>query len=381
MLLFPKHIAFCVLAVVGVIFLPSCRDARRETSSPDTQSHPLSLRYATHFGVEETSYGYLATVYAGGSDQQVTFRYALVRGDSAQVPDDACKINIPVERLGTNSGTLFGFLELLGVMDKMVATCDAKFIFSDEIRGKVSRGDIISLGSSFDINGERLLFAHPDVLFLSDLRDDPHANVCPVVHNFEWKESSALARTEWIKFISLFFDRYAMADSIFQTIEQRYVDLKEMVDTVQARPTLFSAGSYGDTWYMTGGEGFMSKLYQDAGGNYLLADTMVPTVTCGTEWLLAHYSEADFWMNCGTVRLEDLDPRLSQMKSYKNGNLFHFQKREKTTDGLHITDFYESAVARPDVVLADLISVLHPEVMPEHETVYLGRCVKSGEGR
>ena len=174
MLLFPKHIAFCVLVVVGVIFLPSCRDARRGTSSPDTQSHPLSLRYATHFGVEETSYGYLATIYAGGSDQQVTFRYALVRGDSAQVPDDACRIKIPVERLGTNSGTLFGFLELLGVMDKMVATCDAKFIFSDEIRGKVSRGDIISLGSSFDINGERLLFAHPDVLFLSDLRDDPH---------------------------------------------------------------------------------------------------------------------------------------------------------------------------------------------------------------
>ena len=125
----------------------------------------------------------------------------------------------------------------------------------------------------------------------------------------------------------------------------------------------------------------MSKMYEDAGGDYLLADTMVPTVTCGTEWLLAQYADADYWMNCGTTRLEELDPRLHQMKSYKSGNIYHFQKRERRVENMNISDFYESAVAQPDVVLEDLISVLHPALLPHHETIYLGRCGDNEERR
>ena len=38
-----------------------------------------------------------------------------------------------------------------------------------------------------------------------------------------------------------------------------------------------------------------------------------------------------------------------------------------------MTDFYESAVAHPDVVLADVVSVLHPHLMPGYESVYLDK--------
>lgn len=382
MVILKKYGFLCTLLVIGCLFsLSSCRDEKRGVVSDDVQLRSLPLQYATHFHVEEAPFGYVATIYAGEEDSNVSFRYALVRDDSYRLPEDARKINIPIDRMGTNSGTLFEFLRLLGVLNKVVATCDVNYLYSDDVREKVRRGDIVPLGSSFDINAEKVLVAHPDVLFLSDLRDDPHTDACPVVHNFEWKEPSALARAEWIKFISLFFDKYAVADSIFQTIEQRYMDLKKLTDTVRVRPTVFAAGMYGDTWYLTGGKGFMSKLYEDAGGTYLLSDTLVPTVTCGTEWLLAQYAEADFWMNCGMVRKVDLDPRLRQMKSYKNDNVYHFQKREKLLDGIHITDFYESAVAQPDVLLSDLISIFHPELLPNCPTVYIGRCESEGDRR
>ena len=33
-------------------------------------------------------------------------------------------------------------------------------------------------------------------------------------------------------------------------------------------------------------------------------------------------------------------------------------------------DYYETAAADPDVVLADLIKILHPDLLPDHTLVY-----------
>jgi iron complex transport system substrate-binding protein len=36
-------------------------------------------------------------------------------------------------------------------------------------------------------------------------------------------------------------------------------------------------------------------------------------------------------------------------------------------------DFWESGAARPDLVLSDLIHVMHPELLPDHDLVYYRR--------
>jgi len=33
-------------------------------------------------------------------------------------------------------------------------------------------------------------------------------------------------------------------------------------------------------------------------------------------------------------------------------------------------DYYESGVANPDKILADLVAIFHPELMPEHDFYY-----------
>lgn len=371
---FHRFSHFVALLWLGGLFFSACGEVDGKKARSSVHGENIDLRYASFFDVTEEPYGYRATIFPNGKAQPDSIVYDLYRDDSFRSGDASIAIHVPIRRLGTNSGTLFEFLRLLGVSDRLVATCDSKYVFSDEIRERIAQGDIIPLGSSFDMNAENVLIAHLDVLMLSDWRDDPHTDVCPLVRNLEWKESSVLARAEWVKFFSLFFDEYAKGDSVFSAIEQRYLDLKGMTDTLSVRPTVFSAGNFGDTWYLTGGEGYMSKLYEDAGGTYLLSDTLVPTVTCGIEWLLEHFSGADFWMNCGMGRLQDIDPRLLHMKSVQEGKVFHFEKRKKRVDGMNITDFYETAVARPDVVLADVISVLHPELLPKYKSFYLGRC-------
>lgn len=366
-ILFVPFIFFCLIMV-------SCGGFKQDRMDNLCSARTLPLHEASCFSVSVTDFGYLAIVYVEKGDEMDSIVYALTRSDSFLLPEYARRVRIPVSRVATNSGTTFEFFRLLGVSDSIVATCGAKYLYSEEMRRRVEEGSVISLGSSFDINAENLLAAHPDVLFLSDLRDSPSVEVCPCIYNLEWKEPSGLGRTEWIKFFSLFFDRFELADSIYDSIAGRYMKLKAQVDSVPNRPTLFAAGCFGDTWYMTGGKGYMATMYRDAGADFLLSNTLVSTVTCGTEWLLANYSEADFWMNCGTPRLSDIDERLHSMKSYRSGEVFHFEKRCNVTEGMNISDFYESAVARPDVVLADLVSVIHPELLPEYEPVYLGRC-------
>ena len=34
------------------------------------------------------------------------------------------------------------------------------------------------------------------------------------------------------------------------------------------------------------------------------------------------------------------------------------------------SDYYESAVVRPDLVLADLVAIVHPDKMPGHKFYY-----------
>ncbi len=367
---------FCVLLV------HSCGFQGSDALSGHVASHPIQLRYATRFSVDETDFGYLAKIYIEEGDKMDSVVYGLTRCDSSVLPEYAIRVSIPVRRVATNSGTLFEFLRLLEAEDCLVATCGSKYLYSKNLRDRLEQGTISSLGSSFDINAENLLAARPDVLFLSDLRDAPSVSVCPNVYNLEWKECSGLARTEWIKFFALFVDKLKMADSLYDGISDRYALLKSRVDSMTTeRPTLFAAGSFGDTWYMTGGKGYMASMYRDAGADFLLSDTLVSTVTCGTEWLLANCSEADFWMNSGTFRLSDIDERLRVMKAYRSGNVFHFEKRSRSSEGMNISDFYESAVACPDVVLADLVSVIHPGLLPDYEPVYLGRCEATNNER
>jgi iron complex transport system substrate-binding protein len=68
------------------------------------------------------------------------------------------------------------------------------------------------------------------------------------------------------------------------------------------------------------------------------------------------------------------DDRLMHLKSVKNGNVYHFMKRSKTNGGIGISDFYESAVAHPDIILADVISIVHPQLLPSYESVYANKC-------
>ncbi|MEQ9231691.1 MAG: iron ABC transporter substrate-binding protein, partial [Cyclobacteriaceae bacterium] len=52
---------------------------------------------------------------------------------------------------------------------------------------------------------------------------------------------------------------------------------------------------------------------------------------------------------------------------FRDDKVFNYSKRRSPTGGF---DFFESGYARPDLVLADLIKILHPELLPDYDMVY-----------
>lgn len=334
----------------------------------------LDLKYAENFSVQIFDWGYrvdLGRGVQGGHHVVELVRDSFYDGQS--LVEGVVRILIPIKRCALNSSTYLEFICLLQEVSSLVGLCNAEYLYNEIFYQLVRSGEVIQLGSSMQVNEERLLLADPQVLFLSDARESLATDVCPILVCSEWQERTALGRAEWIKFFSLFYDKLSMADSLFDATEQRYMEVKSLAKKDTIRPTVFAAAEFGGTWYLTGGKGYMRSIYEDANADFLLKDSLTGTITTGLEWVLANFHEADFWMNCQKSERTDLDERLSIMKAYKDGNVFHFNKRSVKRPEAVISDFYESAVAHPDRLLKDVVSVIHPSVLEEYETVYLGR--------
>ncbi|MCA9920565.1 MAG: iron ABC transporter substrate-binding protein, partial [Anaerolineales bacterium] len=76
-------------------------------------------------------------------------------------------------------------------------------------------------------------------------------------------------------------------------------------------------------------------------------------------------------INLGFVStLADLaasDERFADFAAFQNGTVYNYDLRTNEFGG---NDFFESAAANPHWVLADLIKIFHPELVPDHEFVY-----------
>ncbi|MDO9035629.1 MAG: ABC transporter substrate-binding protein, partial [Methanoregula sp.] len=80
---------------------------------------------------------------------------------------------------------------------------------------------------------------------------------------------------------------------------------------------------------------------------------------------------AEFFINIGmTGGVEDLlagDPRYVKFDAVKKGRIYHFDARSNELGAL---DYWQSGVVHPDIILADLVKILHPDLIPGHELYY-----------
>jgi iron complex transport system substrate-binding protein len=288
---------------------------------------------------------------------------------------------VPVQQIATMSTSYLPFLDMYGLLDRLVAVDDVTYVNNPAVLAMAEAGTLVQIGYGAGVNVEQILDLAPD-LVMTYGSGSPEYDAHPVLLNAglkvavnaEWLETSPLGRAEWGKFIALFFNKEATAESTFADTVARYEDLKAKAAAAE-KPTVLTDSEYQGSWYVAGGRSFTAQLLADAGAAYLWADDeSTGSIPVAFEAVFDKAAAADFWLNVGFVNsLEEMkaaDERYTDFAAFQKGNVWNNNKRQNANGG---NDYYESAVAQPDAVLADLIAIFHPELMPEHAFVYYQR--------
>ncbi len=362
------------LLPLGLIFLCSALFGHAD------EGHPLPLDYAQNFELVEYPTHTLLTVRNLFLNSKSSHRYALVPREAPlpDLPKNVKVIRTPVRRVVVMETVYIGYMDALDQLAPIVGAATVDFISQPEIRERTDRGEIQSIQIGQSLNIESLLLLQPD-LILTSISGDPTFDVppklirsgLPVVITAGYMERHPLARAEWIKFIAPFFEASEKADTVFSESARRYEALTEMA-AADSRPTVFCGAPYSGSWYVPGGDSFIARAIRDAGGHYLWSDnTSQGGIPLDTERVFIKAAEADYWIHPSFYRtLDELlgaDDRFDKFRPTQIDQVYNNTKQVGDNGGNNI---WERGIVHPEEVLADLIHIFHPELLPEHELIY-----------
>lgn len=371
--------------ILSLVIITSCKQRGEITQKEKahyTKFESLQVKYAKGFTVDYYSGFKVITIKDRIDNSKVFIQYVVLsKGKKAPVDfPNAILIGTPVRKVVCISTNHLAELDRLNLIDSVSGVTNVNLIFNQYIVDRVKRNQIENLGND-ELNYENLVELNPSFVITSgdwDAGDKLKLKLNSLhiksVLNLDYMEQEPLARAEWIKFISSFYNRELEADSIFKEIERNYLSLEEKAKNIAIKPTVFSNLPFKEIWYMPCGDNYMAKLIADAGGNFLWKDA---TATNGLNLNLDYEAvynkaaEADYWVNVGFAKslaeIKSADKKNTFFKAYKNGNVYNNNQRNTASDGF---DFWESGAMNPDKVLMDLIYIFHPEVLPDHQLYY-----------
>ena len=289
------------------------------------------------------------------------------------------KIRIPVKKAIVLSTTSIAFMERLGLLNSIIAVENRNLIYSERMQILIDSLSIKQVGSGNSLDLESILLLHPDIVLTfgsgSAIYDDyprlKNADV-PAIITAEWMESHPIARFEWLKFFGLLFGKEKEADSIFKETVYRYNSLAEQALHSAEKPMVLTGYPQGSEWLAGGGNSYFAQFLRDAGAKYIWeSNKQTGVLTLNIETALQSAIHAQFWLHpslwASKAEIMQNEPRIAMLPLWASDNIYQNSKRAGKNGS---RDFYESAVVYPDLVLADLISIFHPEIPLKHKFVY-----------
>jgi iron complex transport system substrate-binding protein len=362
---------------------PTRTAACAKTYEPDRDYFPskIQIKYAKGFAVEYHKNYKLITILKPWSNAKETFSYVLVQCGTptpkGYKPEQV--ITVPIDRIAITSTTHLAQLQALNQLDRVVGFSDPALIYGDEIKTRFSQRNVVTIGTGSTINVEQLIALKPDVISIYGLGDASdsqpklrEAGLKSMLHG-EYMETHPLGRTEWVKSMAMLFNQEREATQLFDRISQNYLRIAAQAQAAPARPTVLTDAQYQGTWYVAGGQSYVAKYLKDAGSSYLWADdSSSGSVPLAFEVVYAKGREADIWLNVNQdwknkETLLKADERYVNFNPVKTGRIYNNNGR---MNDLGSSDYWQSGLMQPDVVLADLVTILHPGLLGDRPLVY-----------
>ncbi len=379
-----------IVLLTSVLFLLfSCKENKQSTdketdkASINETEKQVEINHAKGFSINVYDGYKVITLKEPWPDTDIEFKYALIE-EQGSLPEDVtfdAVVEVPIKNIVVTSTTHIPSLEMLGETNSLVGFPNLSYVSSEETRTQIDKDKIQELGKNESINTEVLIDLNPDlvVTFAVEGNNKTVSTIqktgIPVFYNSDWTEKSPLGKAEWIKFFGVLFNKEQKADSIFREIETEYLSAKKKAAAVSVSPTVLSGAMYKDVWYLPNGESWAAQFIKDANGTFLWEDTKgTGSLSLNLEAVLEKGKNADFWIGPGQFsskqQLKDAHSVYTEFLAYQNNNIYTNTTLVGETGGVV---YYELAPNRPDIVLKDIIKILHPEVLPEHELYFFSK--------
>lgn len=344
----------------------------------------VPIKYAQGFSLRRSGEVTWVEVRKPWQGATADFRYRLVPLDSLgspgihshgfRTPSGHRTLGFPARRVVTMTTTNLPHLERLGALGSLVGIAGGGYACNPAVRARLSGETLRELGEESALDVEAALDLRPDLVFAFAVANYSNPALkkmseagLPVVMEAAYMEETPLGRAEWIKFTAAFFGKAAAADSAFAEVESAYNALAALAKRAARRPTVVVNAPNGGLWWIPGGRTYVARLLADAGAEYLWAgDTTRGSLSLDLEAVLARAAAAEYWLNPGPwTSLADgknRDPRHALFESFRSGRVWN-NDLVRCGPG---NDFFEKGSARPDWILADLIALFHPDLLPNH---------------
>lgn len=269
------------------------------------------------------------------------------------------------DRVVCMSTSHIAMLDAIECVDAVVGVSGKQYITNEAV---VNNPAVKDIGYDSNLNYEALVLLNPDVVLMygvSAANDAVTAKLrdlgIPYLYLGDYTEELPLGKAEWVVAIAEIMGRRERGEEVFAQIVQRYNEVRGSVVRSDDAPKVMFNLPYQDVWYMPSDDSYMVQLVEDAGGRYIYKGKNPSGGSKGISLEEAYMlvSDTDIWLNagqCSTMEeLRNSAPHFANTPVVLAGEVYNNNRRRTEAGG---SDFWESAIVRPDVVLRDLVTII-----------------------
>lgn len=375
---------FLSIFILGVLTfsLIACGEKKDNTKSTNgskqvTKEATSKNKYANKFSVEYLDNN--VKLVTDGADRKVLL--VPKEGKKPEGYDNIPVIRTPIDNVLLCSTMQTSLIRPLDVYDSI--KCVTKYNVNeghiDEINKRMQKGDITYVGKIKALDYELIKSKKPEVAFIISV-DVPKLAPkfdelgIPYIVESSSLENHPLGRMEWIKFMSLFYNKEDIADKHLKMAEETITNVNNKLKGKDK--TLVTAGvAYKGKFSVRRGGSYQGNMYPLAGGEYVFKDLDSKkggAASISFEDFYAKSVNADIYVyeamtSSRPKTINDVvaeAPITEKMKAIKSGQVWITQP------------WWSQSVDKLHEIIEDLAAICHPEEFKDHKIQHYHKLEK-----